>query len=233
MPVAPSAFDSFEPSARRMSGWWAKIGGRVEQVASADHEIDALALVVDHHAEGIRPLPIPVAEDRIAAGRDIADAWSREPIRPRLPTLAERHSHRRLGDGRARPAAARTAGARPRSCVHVGPGAERRARAVAGIGEAVRPEPVECRVVWGVVLALADRAEVGSEPEPLEVFEQRGVVLGPAARAVMILDPKQHQAVVAGREGPHHHRVRDVPQVQVAGRRGREPGQGHGRAAPG
>ena len=77
--MSPAAFESFEPSGRRISRWWWKTGGavasqeppepdlrrrRLEQVAAADDEVDALAQVVDDDTEPVRPVAVTVADRR-------------------------------------------------------------------------------------------------------------------------------------------------------------------------
>ena len=102
-PVSPADFESFEPSGRRTSGWWANAGGRsrpssrarriwagvaCEQIPAADDEIDAVAQVVHDHAERVGPVAVPVADGQVAGRRDLARARPDEPrpSRPRAPS---------------------------------------------------------------------------------------------------------------------------------------------------
>ena len=92
---------------------------------------------------------------------------------------------------------------------------------------ALHREGERARRVWGVVVGLPDRAGVGAEAEPLEVLEQGGVELLPAPHAVVVLDPQQDVGPGRGRHAPHEDGVRDVAEMEVAGRRWGEPGRRH------
>ena len=99
-PVAPSAFDSFRPSASRTSGWWANVGAasrprsaseadlggrRGEQVAAADDQVDALAQVVDDDRRTrTSSCPSRSRTGRVAVGRDLVRARADES-RPSTP----------------------------------------------------------------------------------------------------------------------------------------------------
>ena len=101
---------AFAPSGRRTSGWWAKVagvsrpssvpsriwaGGRGEQVAAADDEVDALAQVVDDDANAVGPVAVPVADRQVAVGRDLVRARSDEAVHPALRAAAERDAQDR------------------------------------------------------------------------------------------------------------------------------------------
>jgi hypothetical protein len=67
------------------------------------------------------------------------------------------------------------------------------------------------------------------EPEPAEVLQIAGLDLGTAARDVDILDAEQEAASLPRRRFRGEERRIGMPQMQVAGRRGREAGDGAGR----
>jgi hypothetical protein len=73
------------------------------------------------------------------------------------------------------------------------------------------------------VARLAHRPLVGREAEPFEVLEDGGVEGLAEALPVVVLDPEQDSG--AGQPGtpPDPQRVRDVSEMQEAGRGGREP----------
>ena len=108
--VSPSAFDSFRPSGRRISGWCAKAAGvsrpsraprricagrLAQQVPAADDEVHALAQVVDDDSEPVGPVPVAVGERRVAVVRDLVRAWADESIHPALRAAAERDAQDR------------------------------------------------------------------------------------------------------------------------------------------
>ena len=92
--MSPAAFESFDPSGRRISRWWCEDRRRLtsqeppepdlrrrrlEQVAAADDEVDALTQVVDDDAEPVRPVAVAVTDGEVADGADVARARPDEP----------------------------------------------------------------------------------------------------------------------------------------------------------
>ena len=202
--VAPSAFESFDPSGRRISGWWANVaggqrprhapsricaGGRVEQVAAADHEIDALAEVVDDDREAVRP----VARDGRGSARSPPAptspvARADELVHPALRSAAERDAQDRTVQ---RPIAAAARAARP--CPWRARDRLTSARTSAACSRSHRrgPRPRSRSSAVPVGASSSDwrtGPRSAHEPEPGEVLEQRGVVLGPASLPVVVLD---------------------------------------------
>ena len=165
--MSPSAFESLRPSGRRISGWWAKTAGvsrprrrarRIwvgvadEQVAAADHEVDALAQVVDDDREPVGPVPVAIADRQVAGTRgDLVRARPDDGIHPALRTATERDAQDRPVQA-AIPAVARTAGSVPQAAVLVRPRLERRPRAVAAIDEDLIAKPLDGRQVRRVVV---------------------------------------------------------------------------------
>jgi hypothetical protein len=61
-----------------------------------------------------------------------------------------------------------------------------------------------------------------NEAEPGQVFEDRCFIFRTGSLPIVILDPQQHAAVAIVRRAPHVKGIDDVPEVEVAGGRGRE-----------
>ena len=229
-PVSPADFDSLRPSGRRISGWWRNAGGasrprsRPRRICAAVassrsrpriDEVDALAQVVDDHAEPVGPVAVPVADRQVASrGTSPAHGPTSPSIQASEPPPSATREHR------ARQAASATAARAPRpghGAVRRRPRRERRPRAVAAVHEPVRPQPRERRRVRPRPLGsrLASGPRSAPEPEPGEVLEHRRVELRPAALPVVVLDPQQDPAADLAGHAPHPDRVGDVTQVQV------------------
>ena len=87
---------------------------RVQQVAAADDEVDALAQVVDDDAKQVRPVPVAVADRRVAVGRDLVGARPDERVHPPFRAATERDAQDRAVEP-AIAAAARAARSVPRA----------------------------------------------------------------------------------------------------------------------
>ena len=156
--VSPSALESFWPDTRRIRGWCRKCGGTssaqepgqaqlhgrgVQQVAAADHEVHAVAGVVHHHAEGVRPVADAVTHEEVARRRRLVGQRPGQEVHPAFRARPDRHPQARariLGEGQ-RPAAPGHPIPRhgwPRSAC---PGRERRARAGAGVHQPLVAQP--------------------------------------------------------------------------------------------
>ena len=225
--VSPSAFESFEPSGRRMSGWWANAAGvsrpsrrasRIWVGVAASRSRPritrsiALAKIVDDDREPVCPVPVAIADRQVAGTRgDLVRARPDDRIHPAL-RAATRAPTRRTGPSspRCRQSPGQP-GSVPQAAVLVRPGLERRARAVAAIDEDLAAEPFEGRRVRRVVVGLADRALVGDEPQPRQVLEQCGLVFRPAADPVVVLDAQEDPPVgrAARRPRPRSRSPRD------------------------
>src|SRR4051812_4055703 len=83
-------------------------GGRVEEVAAADDEVDALAEVIDDDGEGIRPVAVTIPDGEVAVGRHLVGAWTDEEVHPCLRATTERDAQHGPVEGPL-PAATRTA----------------------------------------------------------------------------------------------------------------------------
>ena len=207
--MSPDDFESFDPSGRRMSAVvqerrrvaaaqplrQSDLGRRgVEQVATPDDEVDALAQVVDDDAERRTSsgradrgsADLRSARRRRHTGRRGRPSTSRShrPRRPATPGPSRLRDHDTIPDSPCRTRTGHPLVAQAR---------ERRPRAVAPVHEPIRVQSVVRSGVRGerVGIALADRAEVRLEAEPGQVFEERGVVRWPAALPVVILDPQE------------------------------------------
>ena len=249
-PVSPSAFDSFEPSGRRISGWWAKPAApraqeppepdlrrrRLEQVAAADDEVDALAQVVDDDAEPVRPVAVPVADRRGRRRRHLARARARRarPSRPPSPPPSATRStgpsspRSRQPPGQPGPDHGRPCAAPTRRTSTGSSRSRRRGRAA---------EPLERVARRRVVVGLADRPEVRPR-SPSQSRSSRSAASNSGrqrCRSWSSIRSSTRRAGGAG-QAPDLDRVRDVAEVEVAGRRRREPRQrspaaGHVRSA--
>jgi hypothetical protein len=82
----------------------------------------------------------------------------------------------------------------------------------------------ERRRVRSVAVGLPDRLIVGLEPQPGQVLEQGRVVCRPRARAVVILDAKQHGSPGDASQPPDMDCVGHVTQMEIPRRGRREPG---------
>ena len=70
-------------------------GRGVEQVAAADDEVDAVALVVDDHAEAVRPVAHAVARHEVAGRRGLVGHRPRQQVDPALRARPDRHPQAR------------------------------------------------------------------------------------------------------------------------------------------
>ena len=191
---------------------------RGEQVSAADHQVDRLTKVVDDDREPVCPVPVAIADRQVAGTRgDLVGARPDDGIHPALRAAPERHAQDRAVQ-LAMAAIARTAGSVPQSPVLVGPGLERRARAVAAVDEDLAAEPFEGRDVRRVVVDWRTGPVVGREPQPGQVLEQRSLVLRTAAHPVVVLDPQEDPPVGRARDAPDPDRVRHVTEVEESGR---------------
>src|SRR4029077_1340236 len=100
-----------------------------------------LAEIVDDDRQEVGPVPVPVADGRVAGSRHLVGARSDDRVPPALGPAAEHHPQRRTVEV-ALTAAARAADAVPSPAVLVGPRLERGPRAVAAIDQAVASESV-------------------------------------------------------------------------------------------
>ncbi len=146
---------------------------RVQQVAPADDQRDVLAQIVDDDAEPVRPVAVAVADGQVAGRCHLVRARAERVRSIHVSEPAPRATRQdRPVAARAR-GTARAADAPPRSVVRLGPGRERRARAVAAIDQPVGPQPLG-RVAVGrqrVRVGLAHRAGIRREPQPGQILE--------------------------------------------------------------
>ena len=204
-------------------------GRRVEQVAAADDEVDAVPHVVDDHAERVRPVAHPVAHEQIAGRRRLVGHRPRQQVDPALRARPDRHPQARapvLGE-RPRPAPARAPDPAPRPPALRLVRGERRPRAVAGVHEPVRraagrarprrrrPRPTGDRASGRARNAASGRL-VGREAQPLQVVEHRRLELGPRPLPVVVLDPQHDPPARRPGDAPRVQRVDEVPEVEVA-----------------
>src|SRR4051794_1737493 len=114
-------------------------GGRVEEVAAADDEVDALADVIDDDGEGIRPVAVTIPDGDVAVGGHLVGAWTDEEVHPCLRATTERDAQHGPVEG-SLAAAPGTARPVPTPVVIVRPRLERGPRAVAAIHDVISPE---------------------------------------------------------------------------------------------
>jgi hypothetical protein len=95
-------------------------------------------------------------------------------------------------------------------------------RAVAPVGASCRLQLLRRGLVELPALALVGGLAVPAEPEPLEHVEDVLGQLGPVALGVGVLDAQQELATDPARLEPVEQDGAGAPDVQVAGRRGRE-----------
>ena len=69
----------------------------LHEVVAADHEIDPVAEVVDHDAQGVRPVAVLVLERRVTARRDGSGLGAVDEIRPRFRLAAKGRPQRDAG----------------------------------------------------------------------------------------------------------------------------------------
>ena len=139
--------------------------GGVEQVAAADHQVDAVARVVHDHAERVRPVADAVADQQVAVAGRLVGHRPRQQVHPAFRARPDGHPQARapvLGE-RPVPAPARAPDPAPRPPVLGLPGRERRPRAVAGVDEALLAEPRQRRLVDRPRIGLAVRRRAAAE----------------------------------------------------------------------
>ena len=111
---------------------------RMQQVTTADDEVDVLVQVVDHDREAVGPVAVPIADRR---GRRRRPRRPRTARRPRPSRSRDRHRWATRSTGPSSPRSRHPPGqpgpVHGRPCVG-GPRRERRARAVAAVDEALR-----------------------------------------------------------------------------------------------
>ncbi len=201
---------------------------RLKEVAAPDHQVDPLAQVIDDDREPVGPVPVAIADRQVAAPRgDLIGARPDERVHPALGATAKGHPEDRPGQP-AIPAAAGAAESVPAASVIVRPRLEGRPRAVAPVHQRLVPQPLEGGLIRGLVLALSQRTVVRHEPEPGEVLEKGRIVFGTAARPVVVLDPQEDRRIGSRCHPPDIDGIRDVTEMEIAGRGGREPGPRHG-----
>lgn len=169
---------------------------------------DPLKHVVDSRGELVRPLPVPVANKKVAAliGRRVLDRaeqqvferfWSRFDTYADAASLFVRQS--------------------PLSATAVIPLARNLlSRAIAGVDVMRRPKPDERLFVETCAIALSQQWPqplIRLEPEPLEILEDCHFVFGPASDAIVIFDAQQHPPSCLARHAPHVDRVDNVADV--------------------
>ena len=171
--------------------------GRVEQVATADDEVDALAEVVDDDAEPVRPVPVPVADRRgrrsaatsSAHGPTIASIQRSLPPPSMTRSIGPSSRARRQPPGHPTPCHRRPCSPPTPRTSTASSRSRRRARRPR-VDRAPRRSAASSS-------RLADRPLVGHEPQPAQVLEEAGVVLGAASGPIVVLDPQQHGRPVA------------------------------------
>ena len=67
------------------------------------------------------------------------------------------------------------------------------------------------------------RIPIGHESQPVEIVEQVALVRGTRALPIVVLDAQQHPPPERSGQAPDVDAIDDVPEVEMAGRRGREP----------
>ena len=219
---------------------------RVEEVLAADDEVDAVAEVVDDHAQARR------SSCRSGRGR----GGRRRSRRDRTEHRRSRSSHasspspsatRSVSPVRAREAPRRqppgTARARTTSRpfgaamrrTSSGSSRRHRRRSPARAARAPPHRPARCRsgdTTTGPRAKLVGRRLVRRRcPSRSRSSSSARLVLGAAALAVVVLDPQDHPAAEAPREAPDVDRVGEMAEVEAAGRRRREA-RGRAGVAP-
>ena len=239
--MSPSAFDSFAPSGRRISGWWAKVAGvsrpsrrasRIWAGVAASRsrpridEVDVLAKVVDDDREPVGPVPVAVADRQVA-------------VRPRpRPRTARRcasiqrsepppSATRRTGPSSPRsPAVARAARSVPQAAVLVRP--TPRTSTASSRSRRRGPRRAAARAaasVRRVVVATGGRGpSSATNPSQSRSSSSAASYSGRLRAAVVVLDAQQDPPVGRARDAPDPDRVRHVTEVQESGRRRCEAG---------
>ena len=116
------------------------------------------------------------------------------------------------------------------------------ARALARINETQRTQSLKSLRVNFRTIALTTQASaatkaigrrfVGNKPKPVEVVENRALEFGAASLTIVIFDAKQYAATKRLRDAPHVNGVHDVPKMKEAGRSWSETGN-HGSQGSG
>ena len=207
---------------------------RLGQIRAARDEGDALRRVVQRHGEVVGGGEVAARDDHVTDGG--AEGFGRHrPARPALapagisghPRVEPQRHARRSGPG------SRGVAARPRIDDPVravqrhallrcgGGGGDVPAVAAAGVERAHGPEPVERIRIDVHTAGLAHDRLRPVEAEPVQVAPDRGLPFRPGSRGVDVLDPEQHVALAI-----RHHRGPGMAQMQRAGGRGGEAGDG-------
>ena len=243
-PVAPSAFDSLRPSASRTSRWCANVGGsrppeqtsepdldrrRGEEVAAAYHEVDVLAQVVHDHGERVRPV----------ARRGHAPGGRRRP--PRRPSTVRRGGPSRPRiRRRARHAApvrrVRVRDSRPGSPARATDGRARRptARRSTASSRSRRPGPHHARRSSAAAYGASSsdwRTGPSSAANPSQARSSSRAASYSGRQRTRSWSSMRSRTRAAGlpRHAPDPDRVRDVAEVEIAGRCRREACSDRGR----
>jgi len=191
---------------------------RRDEIGTSYHQCDVLSEVIDGHRKLIGPMPITVSYEQIAAllGWHLGN-WAKETIVEVFRVIAKLHAN---SASRRRVQSARAASA------VVAFTADVLARALARVDVSGPAQVVQRAFVHARRLALPKQRlepQIGLESEPGEILEERRFVLRAAADAIVVFDAKQNAPTERTSNPPDVNRVDDMPEVEEARRRGREP----------
>ena len=199
-------------------------------VLAADDVGDAEVDVVDHARQQIEPAAVLAPDHRVAEQFRVEPLGATDQIGPfdRRVMIEPEAPVRRAALGRRRAAGLALVDRRkPAPEQHLAAEIELLWRFVTGIDASGGLQPFELAFVQIEPLRLAHH-HVGIDPEPAEIVADRGIELGRRALGVGVVDAQDELAAVLLREQEIVQRGADIADVEPAGRRGGEAGDGHG-----
>lgn len=195
----------------------------VDEVRTADDEIDRLPGVIDDDREAVRPVAGSIADHEVAVRGHRALTRPEEQVIEPLVAIAQVDPEARdsVAGKCPRATAARAARSGPATAMVSRPCRERRPGAGAAVRVPGRRQLVGRGVVRGLGLRvrLANGSLVRNEAKPPEVLDERDVEGGSGPFSVVILDPEQDGCAAQTPGAPDPDRIRDLTKMEEAGRR--------------